>query len=339
MLCVLCQEKEANKKNTHYLTDGIIRSCLNIDGSLERERGLYFDISSKSHMGFNFQRSTNPEKLEELLNRPVSEEEILKALQNPYSVDNVFCDNCEKIFTEIENAFTRDILPQFRQSNLASETTVLIENGRVARLFFYLQVWRSAVCVPKLFVSPEGKEKLRQFILNHQVVAQEELSTYPLLVTYLETLGGQEGFTQNFVGFINAGNPLIIFMNDFVVQFLESKHEPKFSQLSDLNNDDFEAFINQGEMEFKVRIMNDSNRIAFLKNYREKDARIRIEHYARSFVKLWIQIFARKPQTVILQEYIYELTKNDEESIFNYTKENIIKITEEFIKKRGYNSR
>lgn len=338
MLCALCQQREANKKNTHYLTDGIIRSCLNIDDSSERERGLYFDMSSKSHVNFNFQRSTSPEKLEELLNRPVSEEEIHSASQNPYSVDNVFCDNCEKIFTEIENAFTRDILPKFRQSNLASKTSVSIENSRIARLFFYLQVWRSAVCVPKLSISQEVKERLRQFILNHQVVSQEELSTYPLLITYLETLGGQEAFTQNFVGFINAGNPLIIFMNDFVVQFLESLQEPKFALLPDLNKDDFAAYINQNEIEFTVRVLNDSKRTAFLKAYRQNDARIRVGHYAKSFVKLWVEIFGREPQPGIVQEYIHELVKNDEESIFNYTKENIMKITEEFIRKRGYNA-
>jgi hypothetical protein len=46
MICALCKEREANKKNTHYLTDGVIRSCLNHDGGNERENGLYFDVST-----------------------------------------------------------------------------------------------------------------------------------------------------------------------------------------------------------------------------------------------------------------------------------------------------
>ena len=46
MKCALCQDREANKRNTHYLSDGIIRKCLNIGGTNERERGFYFDISN-----------------------------------------------------------------------------------------------------------------------------------------------------------------------------------------------------------------------------------------------------------------------------------------------------
>mgnify|MGYP006087250175 CR=1 FL=1 len=52
--CLLCKEKSADKKNTHYLTDAIIRTCLNMDGTKEREQGLYFDISTnKESVEFN----------------------------------------------------------------------------------------------------------------------------------------------------------------------------------------------------------------------------------------------------------------------------------------------
>lgn len=55
MICALCKNREADKKNTHYLTDGIIRSCLNQDGSGDREKGFYFDLSNKSsYVEFNF---------------------------------------------------------------------------------------------------------------------------------------------------------------------------------------------------------------------------------------------------------------------------------------------
>ena len=38
-LCKLCLEREANKKNNHYLTDEIIRNCLKLEGSKERDKG------------------------------------------------------------------------------------------------------------------------------------------------------------------------------------------------------------------------------------------------------------------------------------------------------------
>lgn len=46
-ICKFCEHNEATKKNTHYLTDGIIRSCLNIGGTNSREKGMMFDISNK----------------------------------------------------------------------------------------------------------------------------------------------------------------------------------------------------------------------------------------------------------------------------------------------------
>jgi hypothetical protein len=142
MTCALCIEKEANKKNTHFLTDGVIRSCLNIEGSKDRERGFYFRMAShEPFVDFNFQRSTPAEKVAESLGRPISDEEVNNAKEIPFSVDYVFCSDCEKLFTEIENRFLADILPRFRNHDLAAQQSVVIEDVVLARLFFYLQIW------------------------------------------------------------------------------------------------------------------------------------------------------------------------------------------------------
>ena len=80
MICKLCKVREANKKNTHYLTDSIIRTCLNLDGSNTREAGFYFDISNNTpFVDFNFQRGTSVVELEKPLGRPATDEEIEKA--------------------------------------------------------------------------------------------------------------------------------------------------------------------------------------------------------------------------------------------------------------------
>lgn len=56
-ICKFCQINQANKKNTHYLTDAIIRTCLNIEGSNNREKGLYFAVNSGNpFIEVNFQR-------------------------------------------------------------------------------------------------------------------------------------------------------------------------------------------------------------------------------------------------------------------------------------------
>lgn len=80
MLCKLCNLNEANKDNTHYLTDAIIRSCLNLEGTNSRENGFYFDISNNTpFIDFSFQRNTSAAKLEQMMGRVPSDKEIEKA--------------------------------------------------------------------------------------------------------------------------------------------------------------------------------------------------------------------------------------------------------------------
>ncbi len=75
-LCKLCLEREANKKNTHYLTDAIIHTCLNLDGTNEREKGLYFALDNTNpFIDFNFQR-LDELTLEATIGRKPTDEEI-----------------------------------------------------------------------------------------------------------------------------------------------------------------------------------------------------------------------------------------------------------------------
>src|SRR5690606_8920606 len=119
MKCALCLDREANKKNTHYLSDGVIRKCLNIGGTNERERGYYFDISNGNpFVEFNFQR-IDEVNLEKGLGRAPTEEELENARQIPFSVDYVFCGVCEASFRDFESKFSNDIIPKLRNADLA----------------------------------------------------------------------------------------------------------------------------------------------------------------------------------------------------------------------------
>jgi len=252
MVCALCKEREANKKNTHYLTDGIIRSCLNQDGSGEREKGFYFDLSNKSaFVEFNFQRETSVEKLEESLGRQPTDEEIQNAKNIPFSVDFVFCNQCENIFSEIENIFIDTILPRFRNTNLNGVNQININERKEVRLFFYLQVWRTHICENTLKLSGVAAENLRKIILNYQTITLDELNNYPLSVTYLQTTGDLKEYTTNFVGFTNDKNPYLIFLNDFVIQFFELTESIRFFDFHGLNTvDKFHNFINSDFISF-----------------------------------------------------------------------------------------
>lgn len=64
MLCALCQENEADKTNTHYLIDGIIRRCLNEDGVNIRGKEFMFErIQQTPFLDFKFQQATSQKAL------------------------------------------------------------------------------------------------------------------------------------------------------------------------------------------------------------------------------------------------------------------------------------
>lgn len=335
MNCALCLDKEATKKNTHYLTDGIIRSCLNLEGSNERGKGFYFDMSSKTAgVGFNFQRETPTEKLEKTFGRLPSDEEIDKAKKIPFSVDNVFCPDCEKIFTGIENQFLQDILPQFRDSNLTGVDNKSLEQVKELRLFFYIQIWRTAVCDSMLKLTASTSETLRLFIFEKEKFAQNELTIFPLTVTYLETLGTEHKYTSNFVGLTNDTNPNIILFNDFIIQFYESDTSIKFDSFYGLNNElTFKDNINFNEQRFLIPIINNEKREEifnkFLNEEKVKQTLVLLEYI---FTRQWQRLYNFSPPIYLKQHFISGIVTNKNNSYLNYTEEQIVKYTNDFFK-------
>lgn len=140
-ICALCQipENQPLKKNTHFLTDGIIRPALNMDGSKGREEGFYIEISNhKPFIETNFQRNTPVHKLERELERVVTDDEIEKSKSTiACSVDDVFCSSCEDKFTAIETKFQKVILSKMRNQDLSGNFFLLFSDSNLVRVFFY----------------------------------------------------------------------------------------------------------------------------------------------------------------------------------------------------------
>jgi hypothetical protein len=333
MKCKLCKDLEANKKNTHYLTDSIIRTCLNLDGTNERETGFYFDVSNNTpFVDFNFQRGTSIPKLEESLGRQATDDEIEKAKEIPFSVDYVFCSDCEDIFTSIETPFIETILPQFRQSDLTGTEKIVISQNKVAKLFFYLQVWRTAICEDVFNLSESTMESLRLLILNSDSIHNSDIPNFPYHITYLQTVGDEEAYTDNFVGCTSDKNPNIIFINDFVVQFFESENLIRTLDFYGLNQtNDLEQFINDGNEEVKIKILPNDTRLEIVRRInKEEIAQKRISYFAETFSKQWFLIFRGFPHSYLVQEYLQFITYGGFD-ILKYTKESITEKTTEFI--------
>lgn len=334
MVCALCKQREANKKNTHFLTDAIIRTCLNLDGSNKREQGYYFEFSNDNpFLDFNFQRETSIDKLITSFKRNISDKEIEKAKSNPYSVDNVFCSTCESYFTDIENKFINNYLSRFRNTDLTNKDTIMLNDTKAIRLFFYIQIWRTAICDNILKISKATSENLRQIILNYKSVDAIELKHYPLAITYLQTVGEKDEYTSNYIGYTDDRNPNLIIMNDFVIQFYESYDDIQYFDFYGLTTEqDYKHFINYNEKQFLVKIIQNDRRKQFLKDFiTHEKANTFVQHCSYLFEHLWIYLFGVRPSVQITQEYLQVLTGNEEFNILTYSKENVVKVTADFV--------
>ncbi len=330
MKCALCQDREANKKNTHYLSDGVIRKCLNIGGTNERERGFYFDISNGNpFVEFNFQR-IDEVNLEKALGREPTDEELKNARQIPFSVDYVFCKECEESFTDFESEFSAKILPKLRNADLSELETLTLSEASLIRMFCYIQIWRNSVCEETFDLNPSTQEKLRQIILNKQL---EGISYFPLSITYLETLGGDAAYTENYVGSTSSKNPYVIFMNDLIIQFYDNEESISFEEFYGLNNaGNFKNLINLNEGEFIINILHNEQRKQLLSDIiKAEKVKHTLDFLSRAFDLMWQRLFYAYPPIQIKQDYINGLINGDDFSVLKYSKRQIAEYTKQFI--------
>lgn len=314
MICPYCKEKEGNKSNTHYLSDNIIRTALNADGSKDRDKGLYFDMSNDSGaVKFNFQQSTPQVKLEDTLGREPSDDEIEKAKKRLFSVDNVFCSECEKLFGNIEREFDNYVLPKFRSSPLIGIESLGIEEVAIIRKYFYLQLWRSSICDKTFQLPAEIEDDLTELLYNAENHKLGDYKEYPLSITYL--VNQEEGVTktQNLVGCISGGNPYIILMNDFVIQFYDSEKAVSFFDLYGLNDKaHFLDYINYREDSFIVKVVSDSERIKFnLEAMKASKGKAFFMMLSDNFNRMYFAKFGESPAQNILESYIKHLIGQD----------------------------
>lgn len=333
MICALCNTKEANKKNTHYLTDSIIRTCLNEDGSNVREKGFYFKMSSKTpYVNFNFQRGTSIQNLEETLGRQPTEDEIEKAKKIPYSVDFVFCNECEDVFTSIETPFIERILPTLREQDHEQTNELELEDVKVIKMFFYLQIWRTSTSVESFKVNNEAMEDLRISILNYDQLTTEDIPVFPIHITYLNVIGEQINYTSNIICTIIEQNSNIIIMNDFVLQFFENTelvNKIDFHGLYDYGN--YLELVNTNNSIFKFKIFNNEDRLAFILTLqRIEKVQKSIATLQKLFSELWFSIFSSVPTPQIIDSYMIYLIA-DNSDLLLLTEETVTQKTTEFI--------
>ncbi|MCU0439009.1 MAG: hypothetical protein MUC49_14010 [Raineya sp.] len=325
--CSLCLQNDANKKNTHYLTDSIIRTAINYEGLNEREKGFYFNMPlNNSFVDFNFQRNTPIDKIEDAIERSLSDDEIEKAKKVPFSVDYVFCKDCENKFTQIENAFVSNILTKFRKQDLSNVEHQLISDIKLFLIFFLLQIWRTHICVNYFKLSESVAENLRKLIWQYPNVNTIDLKKYPMIINYLETLGGDVAYTSNYVGCMNTSNRYVIFMNDFFITFFDEDlsykaYIKKYRQDTDFNN--YELYIN---------IIHNESRIQMLESIKKQKRDKVIQYCVNQINTIWGNYKNIQPSENEINKVLNILIQNNNGSPLYYSQANLDSSIESIIK-------
>lgn len=92
--CKLCDKVKANKKNSHILPHFLIKTAISKEGSKQRDYELTFSFSENEFVDTYFGRSITLDTIEKYKGRELTEEELKK--ENPFAVDYIFCEACEK---------------------------------------------------------------------------------------------------------------------------------------------------------------------------------------------------------------------------------------------------
>ena len=317
MKCKLCHLEKKPKSNTHYLTDFIIRTALNEDGSNERGKGSYWSIDpEKPTVDYKFQQEISVAKLENILGRQSTEEENLDAEKNiDFTVSDSFCKQCEDIFTDIENEFSQKIIQKFRNTNLSGIGHIKLKenDSHILRLFFLLQFWRTSECDSSFTLSNKLSEKLRNKIFQKDNTGLENIA---LSVTYLQTLKdendddlGEKYRTENIVAPVEGDNPYIILMNDFVIQLYENQIFPFESFYGYNEKSNYKDFLNYGEVEFSVKIISNDDRKQIAYRINQKAANGLMKTQGQLFTKAFNEKYKSQPTMGQTLQYLKELAE------------------------------
>lgn len=321
--CALCKQQKNPKSNTHYLTDYIIRTALNEDGVNIRGKGLYWGIDTANvAVDFKFQQHASTSALEKLLGRITTDDENEDAKKNvDFSVGNVFCKECEDIFTEIENAFEKKVLPKFRESDLSDTKEIILntEDSEILRLFFLMQFWRTSECDPTFQMAPKISEFLRIQILNKDY---EDLDIIPMSVSYLVTEkdsddedNGNKYKTQNVV-LVQKDTHHKIIMNDFVIQMYESAEIALDDFFGYNSEEDLEKYLNHQQADFKVKVFSNTERKKISKTYFGLSAKKFLADKCLFFFQEYSRIFSALPTNSEVSNFMNSIAKNPDAMLF-----------------------
>jgi hypothetical protein len=138
---------------------------------------------------------------------------------------------------------------------------------------------------------------------------ENQLNQFPLSITLLYTGTDPETHTENLVGYTSDTNPNFIIMGEFIIQFFENDESVRYFDFHGVNDETtYKEFVNYQEAVFKVKVMSDEKRKAFLVSVIDQDIVVpKFAFYMKSFAGLWSVATGSLPPAQIIEEYTKEL--------------------------------
>lgn len=155
--CILCKEKDADKKGSHIVPHFLLKRIENVEGKSGRdyELGFYIEeFDTKSYFG----RSVQKDKLDDIYGE-LSDEEIEKN-KHPLIVDNFFCSDCEKRLSVIESEYAKT-LNKVGDDNYESGVS-----SEIGLLFWMSVILRMSINQKSGVQLTKGENEILRRILN-----------------------------------------------------------------------------------------------------------------------------------------------------------------------------
>lgn len=134
MKCLICNSNEADDLGSHIIPHSIIESMINEDGVVGRDKEQSFKIGASSS-DFKFGRKLLPEKLEAIVGRSLTEDEIEQnIIKEHYIMRNVFCSICEKRLSYLESLYKTEVFAAIENERALSTEQLQIFS------FFWLSI-------------------------------------------------------------------------------------------------------------------------------------------------------------------------------------------------------
>lgn len=212
--CMICQENEATKTNSHIVPSFLLAMFTSYNGSCKRDTEVIFTITDTKDSVYTG-RSVPETKIENLFNNAnLTEERIEEELsKNTSAKDNVFCPQCEKRLADLlESPYAQHLK---NNQNIADETA----------LFFWISVvWRMSATQNYGFsLGDDLNQCLQLYLKSYFVQKEDNLSTENTVkcVPFRYKLIRCKDYSKSESGFLFAqfkDDILDIILGDFILR-------------------------------------------------------------------------------------------------------------------------